>query len=76
LGKTGVGKSTIINLLAGKELFTETKDDQTRIIAQDSISRITHERQSCTTKPVYYKGKNGVYYFDCPGFNDTKGDEQ
>ena len=87
IGKTGVGKSTMVNFLSGAEM--EIKHEE---IIQDGKKRnimylapkkqlgkvkVGCKASSETTIPNRWVDvKNDVIYWDCPGFEDTNGIEQ
>jgi ribosome biogenesis GTPase A len=75
IGKTGSGKSTIINILADKKLFGKKESGNLIIDTVDYVSKIVHGGTSGTDKPTFYIDKQYTY-FDCPGFFDNKGEEQ
>lgn len=77
LGNTGAGKSTLVNLLAGKELsvgpwdndyvLTNPDDDQAMAIGTSGQSETLYPKSIDV---------NGFRFFDLPGFNDTDGSER
>ena len=75
IGDTGVGKSTILSFLNGSQLVVRfdglkpTLDsiNQTRI-------KIGHDKYSETSVPTKVVIDRMAFY-DCPGFNDNKGEE-
>ena len=82
IGDTGSGKSTLINGLIEKNLFSYTiKKGMKKTFAIDlknnqEGAKIGATAISETTVPKRYSDKNNILYWDCPGFEDTKGAEQ
>jgi len=84
LGSTGAGKSVLLNYLAEKRL--EGKKNPLggpRILeVEDPLpgSNIGHGLESGTTLPFSWAVSNNnnvtVTYWDCPGFDDTRGNAQ
>jgi hypothetical protein len=80
VGTTGVGKSTLLNFLAGKKLKV-IKDEDSGITKlelenpDDAISAIgTGDGKSKTLFPIIYFDKtNDITYVDCPGEDDSHG---
>ncbi len=77
LGNTGSGKSTLINLLAGKKLIP-SEDGEDYILAdpQDPTAMVigaTGNSQTLYPKSIDVEG---LRFFDLPGFNDTDGSER
>jgi type IV secretory pathway VirB4 component len=54
IGKTGAGKSTIMNVLANRKLFGRKEKGNLIIDAVDSVSKIVHGGNSGTDKPKCY----------------------
>ena len=86
LGRTGVGKTTLLQLLSGGELTGEKQRFGNRYsistvekAASSEVNKrkalIGHRHQSETSLPNYrrYKGES---YWDCAGFGDTRGSVQ
>ena len=84
LGKTGVGKSTLINYLAGCELKEQWVEGQLEPTLEvrgtssggerDEVTPIGHEATSKTFMPQIV-AVNDQVYCDCPGFSDNRGAE-
>jgi hypothetical protein len=78
LGQSGAGKSTLINYLAGADIVVrwDRKKHDFFLEASNAPQNITigHGFESCTFLPAPYEDKaNGLVYFDCPGFLDSRG---
>lgn len=77
LGNTGGGKSTLVLLLTDAEL------ESIEIVAGGGAFRIEHKsdrisKHSTTTSKtsvpeLMLDSRNGAKYYDCPGFDDTRG---
>ena len=81
LGKTGYGKSTLINFLAGSKLKAVATGFPPQLIieAEENLGdiKIVSGGTSGTKAPdKYFDPQTGITYFDCPGFDDTRGVEQ
>jgi ABC-type nitrate/sulfonate/bicarbonate transport system ATPase subunit len=76
IGDTGVGKSTILSLMAGRNLVVKHNGLNTVIDSVDSSStlKIGHEKYSQTSIPTKVVIGNSDF-FDCSGFRDNRGDE-
>lgn len=73
MGDTGVGKSTIMNFLAGNRLLVKSEGLRPKLVTEGpSIIKIGHKKLSETTIPtrVYIED---LAFYDCPGFRDNKG---
>lgn len=75
LGPSRAGKSTILNLLAGKNL--SAKRDECGLWQIDGAGVIAYigHGASETILPNYWADDKGTFFFDSPGFNDTRGSE-
>lgn len=81
IGKTGVGKSTLVNYLSGNEVEAADCDGEYFIKAKESpykesapVISPPDKLESETTIPNRWHDKStGVIYVDCPGFEDTNG---
>jgi energy-coupling factor transporter ATP-binding protein EcfA2 len=81
LGNTGVGKSTLVNYLAGAELVAVKKGFGKMLISVPKpISpkmKVSHKLVSETTVPNSWKDVDtNIVYRDCPGFGDNRGPKQ
>ena len=80
IGRTGVGKSTLINLLAGNRLVGVFDDDTgtMRIDAPEPLHdfKIGHRVASETAIPNKWRSPDGVVFWDCPGLLDNRGEAQ
>jgi ribosome biogenesis GTPase A len=75
IGDTGVGKSTIISHLAGKELVVKHNGLNTVLDTNDKTTlKIGHDKYSQTTVPTRVIISN-IHFYDCSGFQDNRGDE-
>ena len=80
IGNTGVGKSSLINLIAGitfRGVYDEATDHR-KIEADNSLPgmQIGHSMQSKTEVPHKWVAPDGVVFWDCPGFCDNRGPVQ
>lgn len=79
IGPTGSGKSTLSNMLCGKEMFAR-KGSGGRVVVdtRDSVgSGIGHSVVSETELPsVHLDTSNSLLYCDCPGFFDNSGGDK
>lgn len=77
LGKTGAGKSTLINYLSGKKLTTEKRGLRGNIITlrspeDKSAMAIGLEKKSQTHLPQFVDIED-LRFYDLPGLDDTAG---
>jgi len=73
LGKTGAGKSTLVNFLAGKELKVDTHDNIVlKNTHDDSAMKIGVTASSETILPKFINTDDLLLY-DLPGFGETRG---
>jgi energy-coupling factor transporter ATP-binding protein EcfA2 len=73
LGDTGAGKSTLINLLAGIPLKTDTRGNVVTRESDSSGMRIGSGGHSVTKHPQYIAVDGVGILCDLPGFEDTDG---
>ena len=77
LGNTGAGKSTLVNLLAGKKIKVgDYGEDYVLINPNDPSAMVIGTTGNSET--LYPKSIDieGLRFFDLPGFNDTDGSER
>lgn len=79
LGRTGSGKSALINLLAGKPLISRRNENTMKFFldSPDMLPGITigNQHQSETSIPHAWIYNGNTAYWDCPGFDDNRGIE-
>jgi len=71
-GKTGAGKTTLINYLLGKSLIHTGRGRLDLDASETQGFNIGHGNSSCTSEPSCVKC-GGLWYWDFPGFGDTGG---
>lgn len=71
-GKTGAGKSTLINYLLEKKLV-KARGDRLVLSPETSGLDIKYGNASCTSKPFGLQVGENKWYWDFPGFSDTRG---
>ena len=77
LGNTGAGKSTLVNLLAGKKLkVSEDGEDYVLEDCQDNSAMVIGLGGGSETLYPKSIDVDGLRFFDLPGFNDTDGSER
>jgi len=79
LGRTGSGKSALINLLAGKPLVSRRRGNKGEFFldSPDMLPGITigTQQPSETSIPRSWLQDANTVYWDCPGFEDNRGVE-
>jgi len=79
IGPTGVGKSTLLNYIAGKDLFFKTYNDKPGIFPQDNerIAYVGQGEGSTTAVPNIWHANTrdfqNVTFIDCAGDFDSSG---
>ena len=77
LGNTGAGKSTLVNLLAGKELKVSPDGEEYVLVhPDDETAMIIGSGGNSETLYPKCIDVDGLRFFDLPGFNDTDGSER
>jgi len=76
LGNTGAGKSTLVNLLAGKELKVSSGGDYVLTHPDDKTAMVIGTGGNSETLYPKSIDVDGLRFFDLPGFNDTDGSER
>ena len=72
IGDTGVGKSTILNFLAGAQLVVKYGIKPYLDTSNETKIKIGHQKYSETSVPTKAVIQ-GMAFYDCPGFKDNKG---
>lgn len=79
LGNTGAGKTTLTSLLSGVELHSKevvTGSGEYVIVDERALISGVSTTVSKTEIPeLMFNASNKVAYYDCPGFNDSRGVE-
>ncbi|RIB22920.1 hypothetical protein C2G38_2139996 [Gigaspora rosea] len=76
VGETREGKTTLLNYLTGKYLFSKERDDGfggLEICCDDPLNNVDINNGSTSQTSLPY---NEGEYWDCPGFGDTRGPVQ
>ena len=77
LGNTGAGKSTLVNLLAGKEIRVgDDEEDYILVNPHDPTAMVIGTGGSSETLYPKSIDVENLRFFDLPGFNDTDGSER
>jgi predicted GTPase len=77
LGNTGAGKSTLVNLLGGKEIRISS-DEEDYVLVNPGDKTAMPIGTGGSSETLYPKSidVDGLRFFDLPGFNDTDGSER
>ncbi|MGV8949341.1 MAG: lipase family protein [Candidatus Paracaedibacter sp.] len=76
LGPTGSGKSTFVNLLAGKPFIAQDGDRSYQVDTNNPLPdfNIQHQNIAGTRLPCsWYDVNFNILFWDCPGFGDPRG---
>lgn len=78
MGNTGAGKTTLVSFLTKATLNskeTTLESGEYMIVDNDKhlISGLSTTTSETTTPNMMVHLKSGTVYYDCPGFNDTRG---
>jgi energy-coupling factor transporter ATP-binding protein EcfA2 len=76
LGPTGNGKSTLVNLLAGRQFIAQQANIGFRVHTNNPLPGfdIQHQNIVGTVLPCsWYDQNNNTLFWDCPGFGDPRG---
>jgi len=73
LGNTGAGKSTLVNLLAGKQLENRYNQNYVLEFPDDPTAMAIGTGADSQTLYTKFVEVEDLLFFDLPGFNDTEG---
>lgn len=78
LGCTGVGKSSLINVIAGKKVYTKMNADDSKLYIEIENPlencKVGHEAHSETDIPQKWDSEvEEISYWDTPGLDDNRG---
>ncbi|XP_031625107.1 uncharacterized protein LOC116341903 isoform X2 [Contarinia nasturtii] len=77
MGNTGAGKTTLVSLMTKVKLISEeTVSNSGEFIISDEkhlISGISTTESQTVIPNLMVHARSGAIYFDCPGYNDTRG---